>query len=49
LKDRVEKGNLMDNPKDDIARKKLFDFLIENANIVNSEEINFVDLREGNY
>ncbi len=49
LKERVVKGNLLENLKDDIARKKLFDFLLESAKVVNKKKVNFVDLREGNY
>ncbi len=49
LKERVEKGNFMDNLKDDIAREKLFDFLIENATVTGKKKVKFVDLKEGNY
>lgn len=49
LKERVEKGNLKDSLKDDIAKQKLFDMLLENAVVTGKKKVKFMDLKEGNY
>ncbi|NOY08198.1 MAG: trigger factor [Spirochaetes bacterium] len=49
LKGRFTGNKLMDNLKDDIAKKKLFDLLIKNAVITGKKKVKFLDLQQGNY
>ncbi len=49
LNGRFTGNKLMDNLKDDIAKKKLFDLLIKNAVITGKKKVKFLDLQQGNY
>ena len=49
LKDKLIKNNLYETYRSNITRKKAVDFLVDNAKVIKSKKVKYLDLIQGNY